>query len=496
MSYNNPFEREQIKNDLRRKSVQSALIRLIGNGSSAVLTLVSTIVLARLLTPEEFGLFAMVVAVTEFARSFVEIGLGTVTIQREEITHEEVSGLFWINVAVGLALTTLMAGLSPVVAWFYNDPRLFNVCLALSSVFLFSGLTVQHRSLLERQMQYGYLAAIYFTANLIGVLFALGLAMYGFGVWALVWREVVYAALYAAGIWLLCGWMPDFPRLNVSVRYSLSFGADLAGSGIVQYFTRNLDRVLIGRFCGAASLGFYSKAFQLVMMPVEHIRMTITAVGLSPLSALQSDDERYRRFYCRLLSVLSFLYMPIVVFLVIQSEEVILLLLGKQWTDAAPFLRIVAVAAFVGPILSTCQLVMITCGKSRRYFLLGLASAICMIMAYTIGIYWGAIGVANAYAITSYLLLIPSLWYGFTDTPISIILVIKTVALPVISSCCAGIILVVLSPAISNTSLLASIIMSVLIIALVYLGIWSCIPSGRRKLLEFYSYRMDLFGKK
>lgn len=367
--------------------------------------------------------------------------------------------------------------------------------MALSTIFLFRGLTVQHRSLLERQMQFGYLGIINVASTLLSICVAIALAVHGFGVWALVWRDLVSAASYAAGTWLLCRWIPGLPSMNSGIRSSLRFGAHLSGNGIIQSITQNLDRVLIGRFCGATSVGLYGKASQLAMMPIEQIRMTILGVALSPLSVLQSDAERYRRFYSRLLSFLSFLYMPFVVFLAIKSEDVIRLILGEAWLSAAPFLRIFSIAGLVRPILNTCQLVMISCGKSRRYLQWGMMSGVCIIMAYTIGIWWGAIGVAYAYAITNYAVLILMLCYGLKDTPVSALLVIKTILLPLISSLGAGIIWVVLAPIIFGTSLPVNTIFSALIIETIFLGIWLSIPNGQQKLAEYWSYSTELFRR-
>jgi PST family polysaccharide transporter len=231
------------------------------------------------------------------------------------------------------------------------------------------------------------------------------------------------------------------------------------------------------------------------MTPVEQIRMTILGIGLSPLSALQSDAERYRRFYSRMLSILSFIYMPLVTFVAIQSEDVIRLLLGEAWLSAAPFLRILSIAAFVQPILGSCRLVMITCGKSGRYLHWGLMSGVGVIIAYAIGILWGATGVAYAYAIATYGSLILMFWYGIKDTPVSALLVIKTVFLPVMSSLGAGIILVLLLPSISSTSMLVNITISVLIIMTAYLGIWLSVPKGREQLAEYWSYSAELFQR-
>ena len=493
---NNSFlDRKEVITDLKRKSVQGGLIRVISNGTSAVLTLGSAIVLARLLSPEEFGLIAMVVSITDLARYLMELGLGIATVQREDISHEEVSSLFWINTAIGIVFTGIAAGLSPALAWFYGDSRLFDISIALSIIFLLRGLTVQHRSLLERQMRFGYLATINVGSNFLGICVAVLMALYGFGVWALVWRELVSAAATVAGAWLLCRWIPGLPRLSPGVRSSLRFGAELSGNSIIHYITTHLDRVLIGRFSGASALGLYGRAFQLVMTPVEQIRIAILDIGLSPLSALQSDPERYRRFYSRMLSIFSFLYMPFVTLIAIKSEDLIRLLLGEVWLSAAPLLRILSIAAFVQPVLGSCKVVMITCGLSGRYLHWGLMSGVGVIIAYAIGISWGATGVAYAYGIASYVSLILILWYGIKDTPVNSLLVIKTISLPVMSSLGAGIILVLLLPSISGTSMLVNITISFLIIMTVYLGIYLSVPKGREQLAEYWSYSAELFQK-
>ena len=472
--------------------MQGALIKVIFNGISALLTLGSGIVLARLLKPWEFGLFAMVVAITEFARSFMELGLSLSTVQRAEITQEEVSTLFWINFAIGITIMVALACLSAAVARFYGEPRLLDVCIIMSTVFIFGGLTVQHRALLERQMRFVYLGVINTTSTLISICMAILLAVYGFSFWALVWRDLAFAAIYATGTWLFCGWIPSLPRWNAGVRSSLRFGAEVSGFDILQYFTRTVDQVLIGRFFGANPLGLYTKAMQLALMPTTHISLSILGVGISPLSALYRDAERYRRFYSTLLSVLSFLYMPLVVLLAIESEDLIRLLFGEAWGNAAPFLRILAIAGFVRPITRSYQLVMISCGKTSRYFLWGMVNSVCTVAAFAIGIWWGAIGIAYGYAFASYVLLIWSPFYCFKDTPINGLLIIKTISIPVISSCGASAILVAVLPHISNTNIVIRIIISILIIVVAYLGIWLCIPTGRKRLSEFWSYRTEL----
>jgi O-antigen/teichoic acid export membrane protein len=489
------FNRQDLKKDLRGKSVRGGIIRAIANGTATILRIGSTIVLARLLTPSEFGIFAMVFVITDFARLFIELGLGTATVQREEITHEEVSTLFWINLGTGAALMIALICLSKGVAWFYGEPELLHICVVLSTVFLFSGLCVQHRALLERQMRFYYLGAINVLSTILSICVAISMALHEFGVWALVWREVIFAILYAVGLWLLCGWIPGRPTFSKNNRSILGFGAWVSGFDLIQYASRSLDKVLIGRFAGPISLGLYSKASQLSITMIEHIRMTFVGIGLSPLSAIQSEHERYCRYFSKILSILSFVYMPLIAFIAIRSEVVILLLLGESWGSAAPMLRLLAIGGFAIPILGTCQLGMISCGDSKRYFLWGMISSCCTITAFSVGIRWGAIGMAYACALERNVLLLLALQYCLKNTPINILLVIKAIMLPLASSISAGLVLIALLPRISNTNTIADVAYSILIFTSVYLGLWFFIPTGRRKLAEFWSYPAAFFGR-
>lgn len=490
------FSREQLKNDLKRKSVRSGLNKFITSGASIAITLASAMILARLLAPAMFGLFAMVLSITEIARYMMEIGLGTATVQKENITQEEVSTLFWINCLIGIVLMATVAAISPAVAWFYGDAKLVNICLVLSLTFLFRGIVVQHRALLERQMQFGYLGITNITSNFFSYTAAIVLAYYGFGVWSLVWREIAFVVLYAAGVWLFCRWVPGLPKLRTDVRSSLRFGMHLSGVSLINYLTQNLDKILIGRFFGASILGFYTKALQLAMMPIENIRMIFWDVGLSPLSTLQSDAERYRRFYGILLTIQSLIYLPIVVFIAIQAEDVIRILLGETWVSAAPVLRIFAVAGFVIPIVGTFQLVMVSCGKTRRYLTWGIISGFCMIISYVAGIGWGAIGVAYAYTCASYLLLILALRYCLKDTPVNAIFVIKNIVAAIISCFGAGGILIAIQPYLPESGALLRIVGSCPFFTLTYLSLLVLLPSGRKQLTEFWSYRKELFSIK
>ncbi len=491
--YYHLFDTEHLKDSLKDKSIRGGLNTTFAEGVSFILSLGSTVVLARLLMPEHFGLISMVTSLTAFADRFKELGLSTATVQRKEVTHEQVSNLFWINVSIGTLIMLIIAGASPVISWFYNDGRLVWISIALSSSFFFGGLTVQHQALLRRQMLFGRLAKIRIVSTFLSVALGVGLAWQGFGFWALVWKEVGRNAFAAAGTWFACRWKPSLPVRSSGIRSLLQFGTHITGFDVVYFLSRSLDQILIGRVWGAIPLGFYRQAYQLMSLPINQLQVPVQSVAEPTLSALQNEYQKYRMYYKEIVSILSFVSMPLVMYLAIFSDHIIRLLLGEKWLDSAGIFRLLAIAAFIQPVASTCGFVMVTCGKAKRYFWWGVLNAVCLIITFCAGISWGPVGIAVAYAVNTYAILVPSLWYSFRDTPISMTLFFEAISLPVLSSGIMGFVLIFTfrNAAIGSTSL--EILLSLILGTCVYFGVYLLFPGGKQKLIDYFSYPIALF---
>ena len=491
--YKHLFDTEHLKGDLKGKSIRGGASSLIGESVSFALRLGSTVILARLLLPEQFGLVGMATALTGFAHIFKDLGLSDATIQNKDITHEKVSNLFWINAAIGLLIMLIVALSASPIARFYKDQRLQGITLAISSCFFFSGVTVQHQALLYRQMRFSQIAQINVLSSALSIPVGVILAWMGFGYWALVWKEISASALITAGMWLKSGWIPSMPRRGLGVSALLRFGRDMTGFNIVNYFSRSADRILIGRKWGAIATGLYDRASQLMIMPMNQIRFPMTRVGMAGLSAVQAEPEKYRKYFLKLISILCFVYMPIVVYLGIFSESVVRLILGDRWIGAADIFKVLAAAAYVQPIASTCDLVLITHGRTKRYFFWGMANSIWIVTAFAIGVHWGSIGVAYAYTIASYAILLPSLWYRLRNSPISVSVFFRAISLPTIASLSMGAFLVLLSPKIVSLGRVLEIGVSLIFACLAYGGVWVLLPGGKHLLVEYFSYIQALF---
>jgi len=200
----------------------------------------------------------------------------------------------------------------------------------------------------------------------------------------------------------------------------LKFGGNLTGFNTVNYFARNADNVLIGKFCGTAALGFYNKAYQLLLLPIQQITAPISAVAVPTLSRLQAKPEHYRRYYLRAINAIAYLSLPLIACLAALSSEIIALLLGPGWEEAATLFRILAIAAIFQPIVGTAGWVFVSTGNTHRMFRWGLISGTATCAAFLIGIPYGPLGVALAYAIVSHLTQIPCILYAFRGTPLAL----------------------------------------------------------------------------
>ena len=286
------FSTEHLHADLKGRSVRGGMLTLTSQGAQFVMQTVSTIVLARLLTPADFGLVAMVTAITAWVKRLPIWGCQRrpYSVRRSAITGET---LFWINVAIGLALTSLTAALAPVLAWFYREPRLIHITLLVSLTFLIGGLRVQHDALLRRQMRFSSLAVRDITAYSVAVPVAILLAWRGYGYWGIVALPLTLNFTQMLLSWLMVRWIPGLPRRDAKVRSLIAFGGNVAASYLVFNVNRSADSILIGWYWGAGPLGLYSRAYNLLMLPVRQLGAPARSVAIPAFSRVQATPNAW-----------------------------------------------------------------------------------------------------------------------------------------------------------------------------------------------------------
>jgi polysaccharide transporter, PST family len=405
---------------LRRRSVRSGVVTFTSQGMSYAIHLVSVAVLARLLAPEDYGLVAMVTAVTAFASLFRDLGLSSATVQKQGITDQQLSTMFWINVALGATLTVVVSAMAPVVAWFYQEPELSSLTMVMSLSFVIGSLSAQQRALLTRQMRFGIGSVIQISAMLVSLGVSISIALQGGKYWALVWGGLASSAWSTLLLWLVARWRPGWPVRNCGVSEMIRFGANITAFNLVNYFHRNLDNILIGKVWGADALGIYSRAYALLMLPISNLRGPLTRVAFSVLSRLQHEPVEYRAYYRRAISLLALTAMPLTAYLFATAPLLIEVVLGPRWLDASKIFRVLSVAAFLMPVSGFRGVVFLSLGRGRPYFHLGVLNAVFVTVGFVVGLPWGPLGVASGYVVATWLVQVPSIYFVTRTTPVTV----------------------------------------------------------------------------
>jgi O-antigen/teichoic acid export membrane protein len=480
---------------LRERSVRGGAITMASQGVAQCVHLVTVIFMARLLLPEDHGMLAMVMAVIGFAVLFKDVGLSSATIQREKLTMDQVSVLFWINAALGALIMLAVAALAPAVGWFYQDARLVPVTLALSLTYFIGGLSIQHRALLTRRLRFGALGIINVAGLLAGLAAGVAVALRGGGYWALVANILVTVTCTTLGMWLASGWIPNWRLRGAGIREMLHFGAHITGFEVVNYFARQMDRVLIGKLWGALQLGLYSKAYALLMFPTSALRVPLHQVAFPILSRLQNEPERFRAYCIKYCSILAFICMPVVTLLFLLSDQLIPYVLGTQWSGAVELFQIFAFMAFIQPV-SLNGIVLMSTGQGKRYFRWGSINALGFVTAFLCGVSWGAKGVAIAYCIAYYVMFHPMMIYALRQSPVRPADFYGAISKPALVCITLGVMGWFAKQQIIGAHPLAILLLFPAFFAAAYLAAFSLMPGGRKALADYWAYLLLLLPKK
>ena len=490
------FRTDDLREGVAGRAIRGGAFTVGSQASQFVIGLLATMVMARLLTPRDYGLIGMVTVVTGFLTIFKDIGLSRATIQRNVLTHDEASSLFWINGAVGVGIALLTAAIAPVIARFYGEPRLTNITIALACGFLVSGFSVQHQALLRRRMRFGILAANdVFSVTLASVV-GITMAFERMSYWAIVGNQLTFTISGAVLAWTVCRWRPSLPKRSTPVREMLAFGGNITGFTVLNYFSRNTDDLLIGRFWGSQQLGLYAKAYQLLLFPLNQINLPIGGVAVPTLSRLVDEPERYRAAFARTLDKIVLITMPLVVFLMVCSDWLIAVVLGSQWVGAANIFMWLAIAGFVQPIGYTTGWLFTSQNRTGELLRWGVMSSILAVGSIAAGVHWGAEGVAKSYGLTSALITTPlNLWWVGRRGPVRTWDFYKTSAPFAISAIIAGGAVWVFHYFAHPAHELVGLIIGFGITVVVFLAVLSAGAAGRAALRDVVASLEHLRGR-
>lgn len=424
--------------ELGRLAVRGAGVTVLAQVVAFFLQMIATVVLARLLAPADFGLLTMV---TTFSLLVMNVGLNGFTeavVQRDRMTHALASNLFWINTGLGLLLAGVFAGLGPLLAHFYGEPRVIGVAAGIAPTIVFTCLSVQHLALLKRAMRFAHVSANDVVARAMSVGVSIVLAWMGWGHWALVAGAVALSGSTAVGAWTLCRWIPGPPRSTPGTGSMVTFALHTYARFVAGYCTGNLDKFLIGWRFGPAPLGLYRKAYDLFVMPSNQLSSPLTTVAVSALSRLTGDPSRRGRYVVEALSTLAFVGMGLGAALTLVGSDLIAVLLGPGWEEAGRIFTIFGPGIGVMLLYGTHGWIHLSFGRPDRWVRWGLVELAVATTLFLAGLPWGPAGIAVAWVASYWILTLPALWYAGRPAQLGPAAVVSAVWRYVVASAIAG----------------------------------------------------------
>ena len=476
---------------LRRLAVRGAGVTVLSQVASFMIQFVATVVLARLLTPADFGLLTMV---TTFSLLVMNVGLNGFTeamLQRERMDHVLASNLFWICAGLGVVLAVGFASLGPLLARFYGEPRVTAVAGALALTIVLTCLSVQHLALLKRAMLFTRVSANDVVARALSVVVSIVLAWMGAGYWALVAGSLALSLSTVIGAWTLCRWLPGRPRRTQGTLGMVRFAIQTYARFITAYSTSNLDKFLVGWAFGPTSLGFYRKAYDLFLMPANQVSAPLTAVAVAALSRLNRDEQRRRQYLLEALSTIAFVGMGLGGALTLVGHDLLHVLLGPGWTEAGRLFTLFGPGIGALLVYETHGWIHLSLGRPDRWARWGLVELGVAATLFVVALSWGPAGIAAAVAASRWILMVPGVWYaGHGQLPLAGI--VAAIWRYVAAALLAGIVTTMIAlrvPSIAGAPAvvhaLGQIVATSVVFAVLYLGAVVALHRGYAPLAHF-----------
>lgn len=397
---------------LSEKAKKSAGLSVLAESAAFVIKTGSVLVLARILTPNDFGLVSMVTGFYLLVMNFGVNGFTEYNIQKDHLSYDETNAIFWLHALISIIMALLFALSGPLVARFNRAPELTPVMAVMSIGIVFQMLATHPLALLKRQMEFKCIVINRIIGIFLSTILAIVTALMGFGYWAVVIRQISEIGFIAIGVWLISSWRPGRPK-NLKLSFTgLRYAIRIYSSFVINYLERSLDKVLIGRIQGAEVLGYYDRAYHLSSSPVAQMAAPLNHVGFTTLSKLKDDPVRFRKYYAKAVNILVFGGVWASLIFTLCGQDIMLLLLGEGWEMAG------RVTVAFGPGIAaifinyTVSWLHLSLGNSTRLLRWGAVSLATKISVISVAAFFGAVEVAAGISLVHYMLVLPAVWYA------------------------------------------------------------------------------------
>lgn len=365
-------------------------------------SLVVPIILARLLSPYEFGLIAMAAVFTNITLLITDLGTGDALIQHQKTDNILESSIFWLNLAIATCVAGVLVIASTAIAELYGRPVIASIVQYLSLVLLIQSTTLVQLALLKKDRNFRAIAFAELGSQVIGALVAIGLALNDFGVWSLVYYSIVKAFIYTVIIWVMSGWVPRFCFNTTKVKTIVSFSLNLTVVKFLNYVERNSDKLIIGYWQGESAVGLYSRAYTSFNQVIKGVNGFYNPVFYSIVSKEQENRNYIKKILLISYQSLAFIFLPISIILILYSSELVSIVFGPKWIEMASILEVLGAVCIVKPIHKLNVEVFKSVNKVKSLRTIWVVFTPIFVVSFLIGNnVSGSVGVATAYLVVS-----------------------------------------------------------------------------------------------
>ncbi|MGZ4358727.1 MAG: MOP flippase family protein [Gaiellaceae bacterium] len=363
--------------------------------------IVVVVTLARLLGVRAYGLAAMAITFSGLVLVFADLGFGAALVQRRRLSETDRSTVFWFSCMAGCVCTGASIGLSPLVGWYFRTPAVVPLCAALSLSFFITSIASVQSALLTREMNFRSLELRVIGGTFVGGAVGIVIAALHGGAWAIIGQQLAIAAVSSMLLWVVTPWRPRFVFSRASLRDLGRFSSNVFGTRLLFYLNRNADNLLIGRFLGAASLGAYNVAYNVMLVPLSDLAGPIREVLFPAFSRMQDDRERMAAMWIKANRLVGAASIPALAGLIVVAPDFVHVVLGDKWRAATPVIQILAWVGMLQSVQGLNSSILQACDRTGELFRYSIYVLIASLIAFVGGLHWGIVGVATGYAISS-----------------------------------------------------------------------------------------------
>ena len=398
---------------LKNQAVSGLKWSSISKFGGQFIQFITLIILARLLDPEDFGLMASAMVVIGFVNVFRDLGLSSAIIQKKEISIELFSSVFWLSVISGIILMLLLIIFSVQISYFFNAVDLIPIIRVLAIGFVFSGFSILQQALLEKELRFKLIAKFELFSIIISAVIGISFALNNYGVWSLVFQNLAYTFIFSLLIGIK---LPQKPRMIFKwsqIKSVANFSLNLSGFNILNYFVRNADYILIQKYLGAQSLGYYTLAYRIMLYPLQNISGIFIRVMYPVFSKIQDDNKKLQDIFLKIVNSIALLSFPLMLGLFAISDNFITVVFGMKWQPVITLILILSPLGLLQSVYTPAGLLFQTKARTDLWFKWGLITGILFVSAFWFGLKWGISGVAIAYLIVNLIVIYPGLAIPF-----------------------------------------------------------------------------------